>query len=169
MRLEDFNYRLPSELVAQQPAPRRDDARMLVVDRAAGRFEDAQFRQFPEFFEQGEWSESLQWFGKASEIEPGNAHVRKQVTVCKRKIEEVDQESKRRREEAKRERDRREIEAAKLYEEKRKQEEKEKKRREAQKLHQDANRRRAAKDYKQAAEMYTRVIELDPDHVAAYH
>ena len=54
MRLEDFNYRLPSELVAQQPAPRRDDARMLVVDRAAGRFEDAQFRQLPEFLEQGD-------------------------------------------------------------------------------------------------------------------
>ena len=54
MRLEDFNYRLPSELVAQQPASRRDDARMLVVDRAAGRFEDAQFRQLPEFLEEGD-------------------------------------------------------------------------------------------------------------------
>ncbi len=53
MRLEDFNYRLPSELVAQQPAPRRDDARMLVVDRAAGRFEDAEFRQLPKFLEEG--------------------------------------------------------------------------------------------------------------------
>ncbi len=54
MRLEDFNYRLPSELVAQQPAPRRDDARMLVIDRAAGRFQDAQFRHLPEFLEQGD-------------------------------------------------------------------------------------------------------------------
>lgn len=54
MRLEDFNYRLPSELVAQQPARRRDDARMLVVDRATGRFEDAQFRQLPGFLEKGD-------------------------------------------------------------------------------------------------------------------
>ena len=54
MRVEDFNYRLPSELVAQQPTPRRDDARMLVIDRAAGRFEDAQFRQLPEFLEEGD-------------------------------------------------------------------------------------------------------------------
>ena len=54
MKLEDFNYRLPSELVAQQPAPRRDDARMLLIDRAAGRFEDAQFRQLPEFLEAGD-------------------------------------------------------------------------------------------------------------------
>ncbi len=54
MKLEDFNYRLPSKLVAQQPPPRRDDARMLVIDRAAGRFQDAQFRHLPEFLEQGD-------------------------------------------------------------------------------------------------------------------
>ena len=54
MKLEDFNYCLPSELVAQKPALRRDDARMLVVDRAAGRFVDAQFRQLSEFLETGD-------------------------------------------------------------------------------------------------------------------
>src|SRR3989337_1753456 len=54
MRLEDFDYRLPSELVAQKPARRRADARMLVVDRAKGRFKDAQFCQLPEFLDAGD-------------------------------------------------------------------------------------------------------------------
>ncbi|OFV94712.1 MAG: tRNA preQ1(34) S-adenosylmethionine ribosyltransferase-isomerase QueA [Acidobacteria bacterium RIFCSPLOWO2_02_FULL_61_28] len=61
MKLEDFDYHLPPELVAQYPARRREDARMLVVRRASGdgppgpsgnaRIFDAQFRQLPEFLE----------------------------------------------------------------------------------------------------------------------
>ena len=54
MKLEDFDYLLPSELVAQKPARRRDDARMLLVDRAAGRFLDTRFRRLPEFLEEGD-------------------------------------------------------------------------------------------------------------------
>lgn len=49
MKLEDFDYHLPPELVAQYPARRRADSRMLVVDRAQGRFQDARFRQLAEF------------------------------------------------------------------------------------------------------------------------
>src|SRR3990170_3158017 len=37
MKLEDFDYHLPPELVAQYPAKRREDARMLVVLRPGGR------------------------------------------------------------------------------------------------------------------------------------
>lgn len=54
MKLEDFDYHLPPELVAQYPARRREDARMLVVHRAEGRFLDSQFRQLPEFLEPGD-------------------------------------------------------------------------------------------------------------------
>lgn len=54
MKLEDFDYPLPPERVAQYPARRREDARMLVVRRAQGRFFDAQFRQLPEFLEPGD-------------------------------------------------------------------------------------------------------------------
>ncbi|MDD2237096.1 MAG: tRNA preQ1(34) S-adenosylmethionine ribosyltransferase-isomerase QueA [Kiritimatiellae bacterium] len=35
MRTDDFNYDLPPELIAQHPAERRDQARMMVLDRAA--------------------------------------------------------------------------------------------------------------------------------------
>ncbi|MGH9782930.1 MAG: S-adenosylmethionine:tRNA ribosyltransferase-isomerase, partial [Terriglobia bacterium] len=48
MKLGDFDYNLPSELVAQYPARRREDARMLVVRRAEHRFFDSQFRKLPE-------------------------------------------------------------------------------------------------------------------------
>ena len=36
MRLSDFDYELPAELIAQEAAPVRDAARLLRVDRAAG-------------------------------------------------------------------------------------------------------------------------------------
>ena len=48
MKLADFDYHLPSELIAQYPAKRREDARMLVVHRSEGRFFDSRFRRLPE-------------------------------------------------------------------------------------------------------------------------
>lgn len=33
MKLEDFNYVLPKELIAQQPAEPRDSCRLLMVDK----------------------------------------------------------------------------------------------------------------------------------------
>lgn len=47
MRLENFDYALPEELIAQYPLAERDASRMLVVDRAAGSFEDRSFRELP--------------------------------------------------------------------------------------------------------------------------
>jgi len=52
MNLSDFDYHLPPELIAQYPARRREDARMLVVDRSEGRFFDSQFRWFPQTLSQ---------------------------------------------------------------------------------------------------------------------
>ena len=40
MRLEDLDYDLPAGLIAQHPAARREDARLLVVERATGRLHD---------------------------------------------------------------------------------------------------------------------------------
>ncbi len=49
MLVSDFDYHLPEELIAQQPLPDRDGARMLVIDRAKGAWEDRMFRDFPSY------------------------------------------------------------------------------------------------------------------------
>ncbi len=41
LRLEDLDYHLPPELIAQHPAVRREDARLLVIERATGALHDA--------------------------------------------------------------------------------------------------------------------------------
>ncbi|MEP7068102.1 MAG: tRNA preQ1(34) S-adenosylmethionine ribosyltransferase-isomerase QueA [Usitatibacter sp.] len=43
MKLSDFDYRLPPELVAQHPVPERTASRLLHVDGASGTFEDLRF------------------------------------------------------------------------------------------------------------------------------
>ncbi|HPG72119.1 MAG TPA: S-adenosylmethionine:tRNA ribosyltransferase-isomerase, partial [Syntrophales bacterium] len=47
MKLQDFDYTLPEELIAQAPAPDRDRSRMMAVDRGAGSIQDLAFRDFP--------------------------------------------------------------------------------------------------------------------------
>ncbi len=44
MKLSDFDYRLPPELIAQRPAERRDASRLLVLDKGDGRIKHRQFR-----------------------------------------------------------------------------------------------------------------------------
>jgi S-adenosylmethionine:tRNA ribosyltransferase-isomerase len=47
-RLTALSYALPEELIAQEPAPRRSDARLLVVDRARERLEHRGIAELPE-------------------------------------------------------------------------------------------------------------------------
>lgn len=48
MKVSSFDYDLPSELIAQYPAPERQDARLLVLRRASG---ETGHRQFPDLLE----------------------------------------------------------------------------------------------------------------------
>jgi S-adenosylmethionine:tRNA ribosyltransferase-isomerase len=49
MKLEDFDYHLPEELIAQEPIGRRDQSRMMVVRRETGACELRTFSDLPEY------------------------------------------------------------------------------------------------------------------------
>ena len=54
MLISDFDYELPEELIAQHPAARRDASRMLVVDRARGKWRDSHFAELPSELHEGD-------------------------------------------------------------------------------------------------------------------
>src|SRR5918911_1664296 len=47
MKASELEYDLPPELIAQQPAPRRDESRLLVYDRATGDVAHRTFSELP--------------------------------------------------------------------------------------------------------------------------
>jgi S-adenosylmethionine:tRNA ribosyltransferase-isomerase len=54
LRVSDFDYDLPPELIAQHPLPRRDDSRMMVVDRETGTIRHGLFREFADVMGAGD-------------------------------------------------------------------------------------------------------------------
>jgi S-adenosylmethionine:tRNA ribosyltransferase-isomerase len=54
MLVADFDYDLPKELIAQQPLPRRDASRMLVLERETGRVHDAMFNEIGQWLRKGD-------------------------------------------------------------------------------------------------------------------
>jgi S-adenosylmethionine:tRNA ribosyltransferase-isomerase len=54
MRTADFDFVLPPELIAQHPAPKRDDSRLLVLHRDGNRLEHRRFPDLLEFFRAGD-------------------------------------------------------------------------------------------------------------------
>jgi len=54
MRTDQFDYDLPAELIAQEPCPQRDQARLLVVRRADAAFSHHRFRDLPELLAAGD-------------------------------------------------------------------------------------------------------------------
>ncbi len=53
-RVDDFDYELPAELIAQEPAACRTASRLLVVERTTGRFEHRAFADLPEYLRAGD-------------------------------------------------------------------------------------------------------------------
>lgn len=51
MRLQDFNYNLPEELIAQQPLAERDQSRLLVLNKTTGMIEHRNFLDLVEYLE----------------------------------------------------------------------------------------------------------------------
>lgn len=54
MRLTELDYHLPGELIAQEPLGRRDEARLLVLDRRAGTLEHTRFYKLCDFLRDGD-------------------------------------------------------------------------------------------------------------------
>lgn len=54
MRTSDFDYELPEDRIAQEPAAVRDACKMLVMDRKTGELEDRIFRDIEEYLRPGD-------------------------------------------------------------------------------------------------------------------
>jgi S-adenosylmethionine:tRNA ribosyltransferase-isomerase len=54
VRLSDYDYDLPRELIAQRPPQRRDDSRMMVLHRETQTTEHRQFRELKTFLQPGD-------------------------------------------------------------------------------------------------------------------
>lgn len=54
MRTTDFDYDLPPELIAQHPAPRRDESRLLLFHRESGRVDHRRFADLPAYLNPGD-------------------------------------------------------------------------------------------------------------------
>jgi S-adenosylmethionine:tRNA ribosyltransferase-isomerase len=54
MLVSDFDYDLPERLIAQEPSAARDRSRLLVVDRATGKFVDSIFAELPDHLRAGD-------------------------------------------------------------------------------------------------------------------
>jgi S-adenosylmethionine:tRNA ribosyltransferase-isomerase len=52
--ISDYHYDLPPELIATTPTVRRDESRMLVLNRTSGKIEHRSFRDFPSYIGEGD-------------------------------------------------------------------------------------------------------------------
>ncbi|MBL0911507.1 MAG: tRNA preQ1(34) S-adenosylmethionine ribosyltransferase-isomerase QueA [Bacteroidia bacterium] len=54
MKLSQFKYKFPAELVADRPLANRDDSRMMVVNRKTGTIEHKTFKDILDYFDEGD-------------------------------------------------------------------------------------------------------------------
>lgn len=54
MKLSQFNFDLPQELIAQYPLPERDEARLMVLHRKSGKIEHRIFKEIIDYFGDGD-------------------------------------------------------------------------------------------------------------------
>lgn len=54
METKDFYYDLPEELIAQHPLEKRDESRLLVLDKETGKTEHKQFKDIVDYFKPGD-------------------------------------------------------------------------------------------------------------------
>ena len=54
MKLSEFNFNLPEELIAEYPTNNRDDSKLMVVHRESGKIEHRYFRDVIDYFDEGD-------------------------------------------------------------------------------------------------------------------
>lgn len=54
MKLSQFKFELPEELIAQRPAEHRDESRLMVVNRQTGEIEHRVFKEIIEYFDESD-------------------------------------------------------------------------------------------------------------------
>jgi len=54
MKLGQFRYKIPEELIAQYPAHHRDESRLMVVHKQTGKIEHKMFKDLLNYFEEGD-------------------------------------------------------------------------------------------------------------------
>jgi S-adenosylmethionine:tRNA ribosyltransferase-isomerase len=54
MKLSNFNFNLPKELLAEYPAENRDEARLMVVNRKTKTIEHKLFKDILDYFDEGD-------------------------------------------------------------------------------------------------------------------
>ena len=54
MKLSQFRFNLPKELIAEKPVRNRDEARMMVVHRDSGEIEHRVFKEFINYVDEGD-------------------------------------------------------------------------------------------------------------------
>ena len=54
MKLSQFRYDVPEELVAQYPLDNRDDSRLMIINRETGTFEHRMFKDVVDIFDEGD-------------------------------------------------------------------------------------------------------------------
>jgi len=54
MKLSQYKYNLPEELIAKYPADKRDESKLMVIDRSTGKIEHQVFRDVIDYFIEGD-------------------------------------------------------------------------------------------------------------------
>lgn len=54
MKLKNFDYKLPNELIAQHPMDKRDESRLLVIDKDTDQYQHKKFYNLIDYLNSGD-------------------------------------------------------------------------------------------------------------------
>ena len=54
MKVEDFDFHLPEELIAQTPLEKRSESRLMAIDRESGNLQHKKFKDITDFLKEGD-------------------------------------------------------------------------------------------------------------------